>query len=95
LVLSGTVDRLIAMAGFFFVANYSWAYISLLVLRRTHPDTPRPFRVFGYPVLTLLTLAASLAFLVGAVVSDLRNSVYALILLMVSFPLRLLFRAPR
>jgi APA family basic amino acid/polyamine antiporter len=95
LVLSGTVDRLIAMAGFFFVANYSWAYISLIVLRRTRPAMPRPFRVLGYPVLTLATLAASLAFLVGAVLSDGRNSVYALLFLMASFPVRWLFRAIR
>src|ERR1017187_8064579 len=74
LVLSGTVDRLIAMAGFFYVANYSWAYISLIVLRRTRPTAPRPFRVWCYPGLTLLLLFGSLAFLVGAVASDRENS---------------------
>lgn len=95
MVLSGTVDRLITMAGFFYVANYCSGYISLIVLRRTQPAAPRPFRVHGYPVLTLLVLAASLAFLVGAVVSDRRNSVYALLLLMVSFPVRWLARAGR
>lgn len=93
LVISGTVDRLIAMAGFFFVANYSWAYISLIVLRRKQPRTPRPFRVWGYPVLTLLALGANLAFLAGAVVSDSINSVYALLLLLASFPMALLFRS--
>ena len=95
LVLSGTVDRLIAMAGFFYVANYSSAYISLIVLRRTQPTAARPFRVFGYPVVTLVTLAASLAFLVGAVVSDRRNSVYALVLLMVSVPMRWMAQSGR
>jgi APA family basic amino acid/polyamine antiporter len=95
LVLSGTVDRLIAMAGFFYVASYCSAYISLMVLRRTQPAAPRPFRVFGYPALTLLTLAGSLAFLAGAVVSDRRNSLYALLLLMASFPVRSLFRSSR
>jgi APA family basic amino acid/polyamine antiporter len=81
------------MAGFFYVANYSSAYISLIVLRRTQPTAARPFRVFGYPVVTLVTLAASLAFLVGAVVSDRRNSVYALVLLMVSVPVRWIARS--
>jgi APA family basic amino acid/polyamine antiporter len=95
LVLSGTVDRLIALAGFFYVSNYCWAYISLIVLRRTRPAAARPFRVFAYPALTLLTLAGSLAFLVGAVVSDRRNSLYALLLLMASVPVRSLFRARR
>lgn len=95
MVLSGTVDRLIAIAGFLYVTNYSCAYVSLMVLRRTQPAAPRPFRVHGYPVLTLLVLAASLAFLAGAVVSDRRNSVYALLLLMASFPVRWMFGARR
>jgi APA family basic amino acid/polyamine antiporter len=92
LVLSGTVDRLIAIAGFFYVANYCSAYISLIVLRRTQPAAARPFRVFAYPALTLLTLAGSLAFLAGLVVSDWHNSLYALLLLLASFPVGLLFR---
>jgi APA family basic amino acid/polyamine antiporter len=92
LVLSGTVDRLIAMAGFFFVANYSWAYLSLIVLRRTRPTAPRPFRVWCYPGLTLLLLFGSLAFLVGAVASDRENSLWALLLLLASLPLRWLLR---
>jgi APA family basic amino acid/polyamine antiporter len=95
LVLSGTVDRLIAMSGFFYVANYCWAYISLIVLRHTQPAAARPFRVFAYPALTLLTLAGSLAFLAGAVVGDWHNSLYALLLLMASFPVRSLLRLSR
>lgn len=90
LVLSGTVDRLIAIAGFFFVANYSWGYISLIVLRRKKPAMARPFRVWGYPALTLLVLCASLAFLAGAIASDRVNSQYALLLLVASFPVRML-----
>jgi len=93
LVLSGTVDRLIAMAGFFYVANYCWSYVSLLVLRRTRPLQPRPFRVPAYPALTLLALAASLAFLTGAVISDRTNSLHALLLLAASYPVRWLLRA--
>lgn len=95
MVLSGTLDHLIAIAGFLYVANYCSGYISLIVLRRTRPAAPRPFRVHGYPALTLLVLAGSLAFLAAAVVSDSRNSIYALLLLMASLPLRWLFRARR
>jgi len=92
MVLSGTVDHLIAIAGFLYVANYCSAYTSLIILRRTQPDAARPFRVPGYPVLTLLMLAGSLAFLAGAIVSDRRNSIYALLLLAASFLLRRLLR---
>ena len=93
MVLSGTVDHLIAIVGFLAVAKYCAGYISLIVLRRTQPDAARPFRVPAYPVLTLLIVIGSLAFLAGAIVSDPRNSIYALLLLAASFPLRRLFRA--
>ncbi len=92
LVLSGTVDRLIAMAGFFYVANYCWSYISLIVLRARRPAAERPFRVPLYPVPTVLALAASLAFLTGAVYSDRANSLYALLLLTASYPAYRLLR---
>jgi APA family basic amino acid/polyamine antiporter len=92
LVLSGTVDRLIAMAGFFYVANYCWSYVSLIVLRVKRPAAVRPFRVPLYPLPTILVLGASLAFLAGAVVSDRMNSLYALLLLLASYPVRLLVR---
>jgi APA family basic amino acid/polyamine antiporter len=93
LVLTGTVDRLIAMAGFFYVANYCWSYISLIVLRFKRPGAERPFRVPAYPLPTILALTASLAFLTGAVVSDRINSLYALLLLAASYPARLLLRS--
>jgi APA family basic amino acid/polyamine antiporter len=95
LVLTGTVDRLIATAGFFYVANYCWSYVSLIVLRFKQPVKERPFRVPLYPLPTLLALAASLAFLTGAVVSDRVNSLYALLLLCASYPAHLLLRSRR
>jgi APA family basic amino acid/polyamine antiporter len=41
---------------------YGLAAVGLLVLRRTHPELPRPYKVPGYPVVPLLFVAASLAF---------------------------------
>ena len=32
----------------------------LFVLRRTQPDTPRPYRAFGYPVLPAIYIAMAL-----------------------------------
>jgi basic amino acid/polyamine antiporter, APA family len=95
LVLSSTADRLTAMAGFFHVANYCWSYVSLIVLRRRRPAANRPFRVPLYPLPTIAVLAASLAFLTGAIISDRAKSVYALLLLLSSYPLRLLLWASR
>jgi APA family basic amino acid/polyamine antiporter len=85
-VLSGTFNAVIAVLSFFFVANYAVSFVALFVLRVREKDVPRPFRVPGYPWVPLLALVGSAAFLVGAVASDTRNSVQALILLLVSYP---------
>jgi APA family basic amino acid/polyamine antiporter len=87
---TGTFNRIIAVLAFFFVANYVLAFVSVFVLRRREPETPRPYRAFGYPWTTALALLGSLAFLAGAVAGDTRTSVYALAVLAASVPAYLL-----
>jgi basic amino acid/polyamine antiporter, APA family len=83
---TGTFQSVIAVAAFFFVADYALSFIAVFVLRRREPSTPRPYRAFGHPWTTGLVLIGSIAFLVSAVVSDTRNSLWALGLLVVSYP---------
>ena len=82
-----TFGAVLTVLAFFFVANYTLSFISLFVLRRREPGKERPYRAWGYPWTTGIALAASVLFLVGAIVSDTRNSVYALILLAASYPI--------
>jgi len=58
----------------------------VFIFRRREPDAPRPFRAWGYPWTTGAALLGSIAFLIGAILSDTENSVYALVLLAVSYP---------
>jgi basic amino acid/polyamine antiporter, APA family len=85
-ILTGTVNSVLALCAFFFVANYTLSLLSVFALRRKEPDAARPWRVPGFPVTTGLALAGSLAFLTGAVVSDWRNSWKSLLLLGLSYP---------
>lgn len=82
-----TFGDVITILAFFFVANYALSFISLFVLRRREPEKERPYRAWGYPWTTALALIGSVGFLVGAIASDTRNSIYALVLLAVSYPL--------
>jgi APA family basic amino acid/polyamine antiporter len=91
-ILSGTFEQVTAVLAFFFVANYTLSFISVFVLRRREPDVERPYRAWGYPWTTALALLGSVAFLAGAVASDLRNSTYALLLLALSYPVFLVVR---
>jgi APA family basic amino acid/polyamine antiporter len=83
---SGTFSSVIAVLAFFFVANYTISFVSLIALRRREPDLPRPYRCWGYPWTNAIALLGSLAFLAGAVWSDRSNSLWALALLAASYP---------
>jgi APA family basic amino acid/polyamine antiporter len=91
-IVSGRFDQVIAVLSFFFVANYTLSFISLFVLRRREPDAPRPYRAWGHPFTTGLALLASIAFLLGAIASDTRNSLYALGVLAITVPMYLLIK---
>jgi len=85
-VFGRTFGAVITVLAFFFVANYTLSFISVFVLRWREPQRPRPYRAWGYPWTTALALAGSIVFLAGAIASDTRNSVYALLLLAASYP---------
>jgi basic amino acid/polyamine antiporter, APA family len=86
IVLGQSFERVITVLAFFFVANYTISFTSVFVLRRREPGGSRPYRAWGYPFTTAAALIGSLAFLVGAVAADTKNSLYALLLLGISYP---------
>ena len=85
LVLTGTFETLIAMGAILFVAVYLSGFASLLVLRRSEPELPRPYKVWWYPWSTLAVSFASAAFLLGSVLGDLRHSLFTAILVFLSY----------
>jgi len=86
LVLSGSFETLIAIAAFLFVAVYLSGFTALFALRVREPGLPRPFKVWGYPWSNLAVLIASTAFLVASVVSDLKDALFTLVLVALSYP---------
>ncbi|MFL5572655.1 MAG: amino acid permease, partial [Gemmatimonadaceae bacterium] len=92
LAITGTVQIVIAVTAFFFVAQYVLIVLSVFILRRREPDSLRPFKAKGHPWTTGLFLVLSLAMLVGDVATDTRNSIYSIILLALSWPVYLMVR---
>jgi APA family basic amino acid/polyamine antiporter len=86
IVFGEKFETVITVLAFFFVVNYILSFVSLFVLRHREPDKPRPYRAWGYPVTPALALIGSVLFLAGAIRADTKNSVYALLLLAVSYP---------
>jgi APA family basic amino acid/polyamine antiporter len=89
LILSGRETCLVLsdIATFFFVMSYAAGFASLIKLRSKEPNLPRPFKVPFYPYLPYFLLICSILFLIGAVVQDLNSSKYALIFLLLSYPI--------
>lgn len=83
---TGTFQSIIAIAAFFFVADYSLSFLAVFMLRRREPAAARPYRAWGHPWTTGFVLIGSLAFLASAVATDTKNSTYALVIVLVSYP---------
>ncbi len=79
---------------------YALAAGGLLVLRRTHPDLPRPYKVPGYPVVPILFILASATFvgyLVYQQATDFSGSQFnrlaAFLVVLAGVPVYLFYRA--
>ena len=85
-IATKTVTTIVAVAAFFFVADYTLSFAAVFVLRAREPNAARPYRSIGHPWTTGVVLLGSLAFLASAVVADRRNSLFALAVVVVSYP---------
>jgi APA family basic amino acid/polyamine antiporter len=63
LIFSGTYNQLLDYIIFAALLFYVLTVLAVFVLRRRHPDWPRPYRAFGYPVVPALyiVLCAAIA----------------------------------
>ncbi len=65
---------------------YALCVAGVYVLRRKRPDLPRPYRVWGYPLLPALFLLASVALIGNALVADPRDTGITLLIIAVGLP---------
>ena len=68
LTLSGKYDDLFSYVMFMMVLSYVLTVAGLFVLRRKQPDTPRPYRCTGYPVLPALYVILGSAWAINAAI---------------------------
>ena len=66
---SGTFDVLTDMIVFMLLFFNGLAVASIYVLRRTLPDAVRPYRVWGYPLMPALFLAATAYFMINTLLA--------------------------
>jgi basic amino acid/polyamine antiporter, APA family len=69
LLLSGGYETLMDYALFALWLSYGLMVAGVIVLRRTQPDLPRPYRMWGYPVTPVLFLAITAWFLINTLLT--------------------------
>jgi APA family basic amino acid/polyamine antiporter len=95
LCLSGTYTRLYTFVVFAAVLFYALAGAAVIVLRRTRPSWPRPYRTWGYPFTPLLYVGVCVVVLLNTLVSQPRESGIGLGILVLGIPAYLFWRKRR
>ena len=71
---------------------YALAVAAVFVLRRTRPDMPRPYRTWGYPVIPILFLLASVGMVVNALWTDPVNTGVTFGIILTGVPVYVVWR---
>jgi basic amino acid/polyamine antiporter, APA family len=86
LLISGSYETLLDYAMFALWLSYGVMVAGVMVLRRTHPQTPRPYRMWGYPVTPLLFLFFTAMFLGNMLIKRPISSFAGLLLIISGIP---------
>lgn len=65
LILSGSLEQIVTYSIFVAIMFWIVAAASLFTLRKKLPDLPRPYRTWGYPVVPILFILASVGILLS------------------------------
>ena len=95
LLLGGNFRQLFSLAIFAEWLFYMIAGSTIFVFRRRNPDAPRPYRMFGYPFVPALFIAAAAVLLYYTFRSDWPNSFYGLLVILAGVPVFAWFRSRR
>jgi basic amino acid/polyamine antiporter, APA family len=101
-IITGSFDMLTDMFVFVTWIAYCAGAVGIFLLRKKMPDRPRPYKIWGHPVVTILFIAFSTFYLITTVYSDVTNylhdrqpvinSVLGMVITAIGIPLFFYFR---
>jgi len=91
LLFAGSFRELFSLAIFAEWLFYMIATSTVFVLRRKEPNTPRPYRTWGYPFVPALFVAAAAVLLYYTFTENLRNSAWGVVVILTGVPIYLWF----
>ena len=86
LILSGSFDQLTDFAIFAFWLFYGMTAGAVFVFRRREPDTPRPYRTWGYPVVPALFVLVTIYLIVFTIYNAWLQSLIGLAIIAAGLP---------
>ncbi len=92
LVLSGTFDQLTDMLIFAAFIFYGATTLGVFILRKKMPDAPRPYRVWGYPVIPALFILFCIFLIANTIYARPREAGIGLVLIFIGVPLYAWFK---
>ncbi|MBO6514298.1 MAG: amino acid permease [Phycisphaerales bacterium] len=92
LTLSGTFDILTDIYVFVLWVFYGLTGAGLFVLRRTHPEYERPYRVWGYPVVPALFLLVTAYLLINTMIATPGRAIAGVVFIVSGLPVYEYFR---
>jgi APA family basic amino acid/polyamine antiporter len=72
-IISGSFDMLADMFVFITWIAYGLGAVGIFLLRKKLPNQPRPYKIWGYPVVPILFIAFSAFYLITTVYNDVNN----------------------
>lgn len=86
LCLSGKYSDLLTYATFASLLFYILTIAGIFILRKKEPDTERPYKAFGYPVIPALYILVTTAICVDLLIYDTVNTGLGLLIVLIGIP---------
>jgi len=91
LVLSGTFDQLTDMLIFAVYIFYGAMATGVFILRRRMPEAHRPYKVWGYPVVTAIFVLFCIGLFFNTIITRPREAMIGLSLIAAGIPVYFIF----
>jgi APA family basic amino acid/polyamine antiporter len=91
LCLSGKYGDLLVYSTFASLLFYILTIAGIFILRKKEPDTERPYKAFGYPIIPGLYILITAAICVDLLIYDIKNAGMGLIIVLLGIPVYLIF----
>ncbi|GEO11127.1 APC family permease [Segetibacter aerophilus] len=92
LILSGTFDQLTDMIIFAVFIYYGATTLGVFILRKKMPDTPRPYKVWGYPAVPAIVILFCAALFINTIFARPREAAIGVVLMLTGVPMYFWFK---